>query len=494
MRFLRFILLFAPLLFHSQEYQRALINPQSFSFRNSVYVHGFKKNGNELRFQLYSFSRQLTKADSTEVSIGKENPENYLSIHSDTLHGYLNFYLQKVNNKNQVTLIRLNDSLKLIVKEENLEISKINSLTAFENEHYTFKNSTYTIRSTEDSLGRQYFLTKYSVINAATYFQYKENWQFPLEKRNINSVKIIYAGTSYVFLYVNIISGDKKGQWVLKINASGGNLIKAMKVNPKSDTRSFVFGKCLYDPITKELFIAGNIYSEQQIDFEQKKNAFEGLNKLNSYFFTRIDSTFENIYRNEKTLPYVFAVAQKNAKESFFYHSKIKEIYKTGSSDYRAYFSLYKSTADNLVFSYETGYFADFSLFDNDVEFYQDKIQVFSHLFTGVSDKNEFTGQFKIENVLKLDELITKQPVSDIEKIIGRDEMKNPKWIILQQEASGKKVFNTIRIGLKGPEKKIILESSRQNHPEIFKINNDKLILFNSEIENGFFRIKVASW
>lgn len=77
------------------------------------------------------------------------------------------------------------------------------------------KNSTYTIRTSENSLGKQFYLTKYDVISNQKPFEYKQAWQYPLEKRNINTTHVFYADSEVVFIYVTILSGDRKMQWIL---------------------------------------------------------------------------------------------------------------------------------------------------------------------------------------------------------------------------------------------------------------------------------------
>lgn len=218
MRLFLFISLF-PFFVSGQSINRTLLKPNSLYFRDNIYVFGFIQDKNDLNFKLYKASADLNKLDSVSNTIGKEKAENLLEITADTLHGYLNFYFQKVNSKNSATLVRYTDSLKLITKVENFESSKINSLTTFENEIYTYKSSTYTIRTSEDSLGKQFYLTKFSVISPLKPFEYKQIWQYPLDKHNINTTHVFYADSEMVLMYVTITSGLKKGQWVLKINA-----------------------------------------------------------------------------------------------------------------------------------------------------------------------------------------------------------------------------------------------------------------------------------
>lgn len=130
MRLILFIFFF-PFFVFGQSVNRALLKSNSLSFRNNIYVFGFVQDKNDLNFKLYKASSDLSKLDSISNTLGKEKAENLLEITADTLHGYLNFYFQKVNSKNLASLLRYNDSLRLITKVENFESNKINSLTTF---------------------------------------------------------------------------------------------------------------------------------------------------------------------------------------------------------------------------------------------------------------------------------------------------------------------------------------------------------------------------
>lgn len=491
------ILLLMPVLMFAQNINKNLINAKSFEFRKNIFVYGINQSGNDMSFIVYKFSHELGKTDSAVQIIGKENFKEYLEINSDTLHGFLNFYLQKSNSNNMVTLIRLNDSLQTIAKAEHLDVSKINSLTTFESEHYSFSESTYTIRSTEDSIGKQFFLTKYELLNKQEPFEYKLSWQYPLEKRNIHSAHIFYANNEVLFMYVNISSGEKKGQWILKINTSKGTLVKGIKLNTKGDTRNFIYSACHYDPLTKAVLVCGNVYNEQQIDFETGKYEFANMNKQNTYFFTTIDSTCENIIRNEKTVPFLFAAGKTQTKEIICHWAKCKEIYKTGPSDYSIYYSLYSNHPPDLLFLYETGFYMNISINESDVELYADKIYNSSGTIPGLitGENKDNTGKIEINSLNELDKVLYKWPVTDVEQTIGKDDLKNTKWVLVKNNLStDRKIFYAVRIGLKGPEQKLLLESGRYNHPEIYKINDDKLIIFNTTPENNAFSIAIKSW
>jgi hypothetical protein len=51
-----------------------------------------------------------------------------------------------------------------------------------------------------------------------------------------------------------------------------------------------------------------------------------------------------------------------------------------------------------------------------------------------------------------------------------------------------------VKVGQKGLEHKVILENSKYNHPNIYKISNEKLMLFNPNPDNSTFEVSVQGW
>lgn len=496
---IRFILfcIFFPSLVFSQNLSRHLLKPNSLQFRNSIYIFGFVQDKNELQFKLYK--TDLQKTDSVSGNLGKENVENLLEITADTLHGYLNFYFQKANNKSLATLLRFNDTLKLITRAENFESNKINSLTTFENEIYTYKNSTYTIRTSEDSLGKQFYLTKYTFISDQKPFEYKQSWQYPLEKRNINTTHVFYADSQVVFIYVTILSGERKGQWILKLNSQTGTLIKGIKLNANGDDRNYIFNAFNYDPKEKELLITGNIYTKQQLDPETKTYPFTGLNKENTFFFIKIDSNNEVISRDQKTIPIVVIapIVKPSGKPAPppFYHIRIKELKKTSKTNYTMYCDVYKSNGQHLLFLYETGFYVDVTLEEMGIEVIP--LKIYSNLgpFPNLvnTDPKDINGKIELKSILEFDKFLYKQPISDVEKQFGVDDNNKPTWIINKIDIkTGMSSFYTVNLGSKGIESKLLMESSKYNNPSIYKLKN-KLILFNYNSETALFNLSLKN-
>lgn len=495
------LILLIPLLSVGQNISRNLLKANSLFFRDHIYVYGFVQNKSELQFKAYKITSDLSKADSISEDLGKEKIEDQLEISADTLHGYLNFYFQKVNSKNLASLLRFDKDLKLIAKADNFESNRINSLTTFENEIYTFRHSTYTIRATEDSLGKQFFLTKYDLVSDQKPFEYKMTWQYPLEKRHINTTHIFYADSQLVLVYVTILTGDKKGQWVLKINAVNGAIIKGIKLNAKGDERSYIFNAFDYDPFSGELFVVGNIYTKQQFDPESGTFTFANLNKQNTFFFITIN-TDEVMGRVEKNIPitYTASPAPKAAGAKplpNFYHVKIRELKRMSKADYSMYCDVYKTTGTQLLFLFETAFTMNFTLNEESIETEQSKIFNILTPFPNLvnSDPKDINGKIELKSITDFDRFLYMRPIADVEKEIGKDDNKNPKWIIAKNDIkTGKNSFFKLGMGAKGIENKLLLEGSKYDHPNVYRIKNDKLILYNYNSETAVFTLSAANW
>lgn len=498
MRIFLFILFF-PVIVSGQNISRALQKANSLYFRNNIYVFGFVQDKSDLSFKLYKAASDLSSLDSVSNSLGKEKTESFLEVTSDTLHGYLNFYFHKSNNKNLATLLRYNDSLKMIAKVENFESNKINSLTSFENEIYTYKNSTYTIRTSEDSSGKQFFLTKYELISDKKIFEYKQSWQYPLEKRNINTARVLYADDNTLLMYVTILSGDRKGQWILKLNSRNGTIVKGIKLNSNGDERSYILSAFHFDVKNKQFLIAGNIYTKQQLDIETKNQAFTNLNKQNVFFFVRIDSAGGILSRDEKILPLVFATAAKPGSKPAapnMYHIKIKEIHKKSDTQFEMYCIVYRSAPSSLLFLYESGFVLNATIEELGAEIESGKIHNILASFPNLvnNDLKDINGKIELKSLHEFDKFLIRKPVSEVENNYGLSGL-NPKWIICKRDAkTGLNSFYDVRIGFKGVESKEILKSDKYNHPAVYKTNNHSLLLFSSDSSDFIFNLSLRNW
>jgi hypothetical protein len=223
-----------------------------------------------------------------------------------------------------------------------------------------------------------------------------------------------------------------------------------------------------YDTKEKELLITGNLYTKQQLDLETKTYAFTGLNKENTFFFIKIDGTNEVASRDQKAIPItVIAPVVKAAGKPApppFYHIRIKELKKVSTTEYELYCNVYKSTPGSLLFLYEGGFTVDAGIDEMGIELKAGKIfnNVFPFTSLVNSDPKDINGKIELGSILEFDKFLYKQPIADVEKQFGKDDLKNSKWIIGKSDIkTGMNAFYFTFVGPKGIENKLLLQGSK---------------------------------
>ena len=132
-----------------------------------------------------------------------------------------------------------------------------------------------------------------------------------------------------------------------------------------------------------------------------------------------------------------------------------------------------------------------------DVEFYSDKIYFnCSSLKCFVNfDTKDINGKIELKSILEFDKFLYKKPISDVELLFGKDDLKNPKWVLTKTDINSSiKSFYEVKIGPKGTVHKLILENSKYQYPKVYKAEDDKIILFNTNTESSNFSLSVKIW
>ncbi len=240
----------------SQSVATSLRNGDAQMFRQHLYVYGLTDSTGSAGLLCYRYDSYLHKKDSAFIPLGKDKAEFYLRLYSDTLHGHLNLYLQK-KGQNQVKTIRLAEDLSLTALVEKTEISRLNNSAMLGARPFYAGDIVYSIKTSGDSSGRQFYLNCFKLRDHKQNFDYQLLWQHPFDRKNIGFAKIVSADKSTVHVFTEIESGAKKGQWLLKINAADGALLKGTKLNAKNETLSYLPGVALNDILHKRLILIG---------------------------------------------------------------------------------------------------------------------------------------------------------------------------------------------------------------------------------------------
>jgi hypothetical protein len=125
------LLIFLISLIKAQSINKGLIQAHSFQFHQTIYVYGYEQQQTNLLFKCFAYNQSLQLKDSIAYNLGKHTTADFLETTIDTLHDVINFYFQLANEKNVVTLLRLNDSLQKIGGAENYDANHINSMMTF---------------------------------------------------------------------------------------------------------------------------------------------------------------------------------------------------------------------------------------------------------------------------------------------------------------------------------------------------------------------------
>lgn len=486
------ILLFLSFVFISeaQSVKHTLLSANVLQFHQLTYVYGYQQAGNEVFFKCFSFSDKLQLNDSTAFSLGKHNPSDYLEITVDTLHDVLNFYFQLANQKNTVSLLRLNDSLREIGTAENYDANHINALSVFDDEKYTFKQDMYIIRTSSDTSGKQFYLSKYHVKAMDKPFEYEYKWQFAFERKHIHRASIIYADISQVIVYAHVFDGLKKGQWILRINANTGEVIRGTKLSAKGDPRHFLMSGVILNKKTKSIEVIGSIYDGNMLDFKNKTSNFTNQSKNHKLFLVLIDSLGDVTARVEKAFPMPIQTKTGTLLQSF--HLKIREFNKQPDGSYVIWSDIYEQSVPN-VFAYYSSW--QFTLVPNDVDYevVRSEFTISSKAIPNFMSfgKGDIYGKFSLNDISEYDKFKYKKPMNDV--VIKTDLNNNTTFYILKKTdiLSAKKTYNYVSMGKKGLENKIILKAEQGQQSKLFFTGVTSYISFITNIGNSDFELKL---
>ncbi len=486
-----FIVLYLQTLMTGQTARHHLLSSNSIYFHNSIYVYGYEQGNHALLFKCFRYNKTLQQKDSAEYNLGKHSPSDYLEITTDTLHDVLNFYFQLADQKNKVSLVRLNDSLKTIATAENYDANHINSLAAFDDEKYYYKQDLYTIRTNQDSAGKQFYLSKYRVKTFDKPFEYDYQWQYAFERQHIYRASVIYADSMQVIVYAHVFDGLKKGQWILRIQSRTGELIRGTKLSGKEDKRHFLMSAFIVDHKTKSVEIIGSVYEANMLDFKNKTSNFTNQSKAHKLFLVKIDSAGDVTSRIEKAFPLPIQTQTGSGLQS--YHLKIREFTKQADRSYSIWSDVYEQTQPT-IFAYYSSW--QFSLVPNDVD-YEMVRSPFSISSKAVPNlisfaKGDTYGKFILNDIGDYDQFKYKKPFNQIIIKTGLDDLNNAFYVLKKTDIlSAKKNYNYVFMGKKGLGNKVILKTEQGQNATIFFTDKKSYISFLTNIGNSEYELKL---
>lgn len=478
-------------LVNAQNYKRNMFSANTFRYKQKIYVYGYEQEKAQLKFKCLSFTNKLELTDSCDFNLGNHTPADFVQISTDTLHDVLNFYFQPANQKNTVTLFRVNDSLRKICSSENYDANHINSISVFDDEKYYTSNNLYIIRSgNNDSVDKQFYLSKYQIQSMSKPFEYDFKWQFAFDRQYIHRAAILYADSFHVLIYAHVKNGSKKGQWILRINSQTGQLIKGTRLNGKIDERHYLVSNFIYNKKTRSIDLIGSIYGSEMINFSQKTYNFVNLSKRNTLFFISIDSLGEITSKTEKLIALPLQTNTGNSVIS--YHLKIRKFKKINGTDYDIWSDLYELTSPTTL-AYYTSWHITIKPDDVGYAITPDKFFVCTKTLPKlINPKEDDTyGKFIMKDISEYDKFKYHAVLNPVIIETENDEFQNPFFILKKTDfTQAKKTYYYVFVGKRGLENKSILNTEQGQKSAMYFTQKLSYISFMTTPSDSEFELR----
>jgi hypothetical protein len=460
-------------------------------FKGNVYSFGFSALTKGSKLAVYKSGTDLKVTDSLVTDLGRTSPEDFLQITSDTLHDFLNIYLQK-KEKKLVRVLRFDKSLKLVADVDDIDIARLNSIAAFETEVVYHKQDVYTVKAVSaDSSGKQFFLNKYTLKSEQKNFEYEQKWQFPFERKNINSAHIVQVNKQFVLLYVNVYDGPKRGQWVLKINASTGTLIRGTRLTFKGDPGFYALGSIIRDTTDGITYVMGQKLTDTE--FDQKENKLSILNRpAVTIYLSRIDSSGELLDKNEFKLPVVEPKGNKTPNSYLIRMAKLRK-----GKDGGLNFDLDIFKGSNIgCYSYCNT--SSHSLLAEEGSFSLEKSAVSTNTMVEKyyfsKDKLDMNGKLCIDSLNEFEKFYYRNIPFEVKAGYKPDDLNNP--VLLLKKSDAKKAQDNYSL-LNTVNKNLVLtridDINKSEEPGIIVLSKNKFMI-RRQFAPDKFQLKIFAW
>lgn len=476
-KFTYYFILFCAFYLHAQKSTLDFEKGKCVLYRNNIYAYGFRPGA----LCIYKFDQKLKATDSTfYIFSDKSKAADYLAIETDTLHQSLNFTLLK-KDKLKAVLVRYNSQLKLINEFKKVEITKLDPLANFDQQKLVYKNYCYVVRSVNDSTGKQFYLSKF-ILNPSTEkpFDYQFKWQFNFDKKHIQNIHIFNVDSQLVYAYVHINNGERKGQWILKINAQNGLLVKAKKIS-NNQQLNYRYANSTIDTVSKELIIMGQLTNTVQL-----------ASPTPTLFILRFDSLMSLI--EQKQLIQKIIPSNPKTKTPANYVFQIPQLKTVPNFNYSYQIDLFKQFGEE--FKYANSFQNKFMIENDEVAFEPKLIKEFTEVenFYFTQDKKDLNGKLYKDTTKSDDRFYYKPPVIEVKLAYKLNENEQGVWLLKKiDQKTNSVIFSTLRPGAKIYETKNLASINKDSNPGLMPISNDKFILFQTK-EISRLIIEMGTW
>lgn len=459
---------------NAQQLNLNLKNGNIISFSSNFYIYGINPSG----FVVYKLNKELRIADSV-VYNNKNVLDNVLKINTDTIHNSLHFYIYKKDNKGG-SLLKYNKELKLLKAFIDINTTRLSPLADFNYQKVFYDKNCFVIKTAFDSSGTLYYLSKYELDttkkepNAYTFL-----WQFNFEKKHIGSSHIFHVDSSNIYVYVDITEGERKGQWLLKINTNNGLLVKGKKINNKPSL-NYHYSNYHIDNINKELVLMGVISSTANI-----------ASPTPTIFISSFDTLLNLV--NDVELPIKINAANPKSKVTNPYLLQISKTNFSADGTIKIEIDFYKE--QNNMYSYSNTHLVEYNFNFPDVVL---PIQVKENMeiegFYFSTDKNDINGKLFIDSSYSLNRLFYIPPFLKAKQLYKLNENNFPCWLLKKTNFKDKNyVYAKLQPGKKVYELTKGSPINIEEEPKVILINNSSYLFFKKSGEEKI-NLQIQNW
>jgi len=452
-------------------------------FDHCYFVYGMREASQGATLHVFKLDENLRIVDSTSQQLSKIKIPEILRLSSDTLHHYLSIHIQK-KGETVVRVFRCKSSLQEKNIIENIEVQRLNNSAMFSSEPFYFRNKAYAIRQTSDSGIKQFYLDKYSLISETGNYDYKSDWQWAFEKKDMEAARVILADDQFVYLFAWRVTEPLPSQWLLKIETKSGVLKRAIKLNSKIEDAYYQFGTCFQD-------VQKNFYLSGQKLLRNKDGQPLCDNKDPLLYLFEIDSLAEIRSKEQFTIT---LPKRPGTQKCNFNLIRFWSFTKEGPAEIRGEADVFSKEAAANCFVFNNTF--TFSILKNDDgnQFKSSPMVNQPALLNLINPGDKLDLNGKICNVGNTHSLFTAPLIAPVKIKFAQDSLQNQMWILNKTDARKKtRQFNILR-AMKGQYQLQSLESFKMEQSAELFILPGKKFFITSTTSEGKLQIKLYNW
>ncbi len=295
-------------------------------------------------------------------------------------------------------------------------------------------------------------------------------------------------------MYVNVITGPKKGQWILKMNTVTGLLSKGSKINDRGDNGFYSYGQLMTDTTNRKILIQGQRFTDKEFNQDEQKVNLCGKPHVTVYL-AEIDSAGEVASKNEIKIPVIEPKGTVN-KTPVNYMIKTNSFTKDNEGNLVIAADIFKGL--NNQFSYHYCNSNAIKISSSEGKFTLEKNAVNTNSLIEKyylnNDQIDMTGKLAIDSIGDFEKLFYRQPTFAVKAGFKTDDAGSPVWLV--KKVDNKK--NMQNFSVVGPVKKVyqisnILDINRSENPAVIYLTKTQFIVSRQSADDRF-QLQFYNW